>query len=80
MHKNNLTQQKGLSSNNTNDVLKGAESKENYCQNGWGGGCPKMKNQKDGHSKYGADSRFDTLDLALGEAEKSIFGQSGGGL
>jgi len=37
MHKNNLTQQKGLSSNNTNDVLKGAESKENYCQNGWGG-------------------------------------------
>lgn len=38
-----------------------------------------MKNQKDGHSKYGADSRFDTLDLASSGAEKSIFGQSGGG-
>lgn len=43
-----------------------------------GGGCPKIKNQKDGHSKYGADIGFDTLDLASGEAEKSIFGQSGG--
>lgn len=47
--------------------------------NGTGGACPKMKNQKDGHSKYGTDNRFDTLDLASSEAEKSIFGQSGGG-
>lgn len=44
-----------------------------------GGGCPKMKKSKDGHSKYGADSRFDTLDLVSGEVEKSIFGRSGGG-
>lgn len=44
-----------------------------------GGDCPKMKNPKDSHSKYGIESRLSTLDVASSESENSIFGQSGGG-
>ena len=44
----------------------------------YSGGCPKMKNQKDGHSKYGDESRLSTPDIASFEDEKSILGWSGG--
>lgn len=48
-------------------------------QDEMGGGCPKMKNQKVGHSKYDVVCNYDMPNIASSEVEKSILGRSGGG-